>query len=292
MIEAQYYTPVGDKRNSAFALPADYFDGTVNEPVLHQAVKVYLNNQRQGTAKTKTRSFVSGGNQKPWKQKGTGRARQGSTRAPHWRGGGVVFGPIPRDYRTDIPRKVKQLARKSALNARAREGAVHVVERFAFRGPKTAQLASLLASLGLDGRKVLLLTATANEALYLSGRNIPTVEVLPYPEASAYDVLWAEAVVVEEGALTGVMPEPLADEPDGPASPKAPKRSAVKAAKSVKTAKTAKKTEAKAAKKSATKAKAAKKSTAKAAKKPAGKPAGKPAKKAAPKPKPKKKGDK
>ena len=113
----------------------------MNEPVLHQAVKVFLNNQRQGTAKTKTRSFVSGGNQKPWKQKGTGRARQGSTRAPHWRGGGIVFGPIPRDYRTDIPRKVKQLARKSALNARAREGALHVVERFAFRRPKTAQLA-------------------------------------------------------------------------------------------------------------------------------------------------------
>ena len=134
MIEAQYYTSAGAKRDAAFSLPADYFDGTVNEPVLHQAVKVYLNNQRQGTAKTKTRSFVSGGNQKPWKQKGTGRARQGSTRAPHWRGGGIVFGPIPRDYRTDIPRKVKQLARKSALNARAREGALHVVERFAFRG--------------------------------------------------------------------------------------------------------------------------------------------------------------
>jgi large subunit ribosomal protein L4 len=287
MIEAQYYTQAGGKRDNAFALPEDVFDGTVNEPVLHQAVKVYLNNQRQGTAKTKTRSFVSGGNQKPWKQKGTGRARQGSTRAPHWRGGGIVFGPIPRDYRTDIPRKVKQLARKSALNARAREGALHVVERFAFRRPKTAQLAGLLASLGLDGRKVLLLTAAANEAVYLSGRNIPTVEVLPYPEASAYDILWAEAVVVEEGALTGVMPEPLPDEPEEPAAPKAPKRSAVKAAKTAKTAKTAKKTEAKAAKKSATKAKAAKKSTAKAAKKAAGKPA----KKAAPKPK-KKKGDK
>jgi type IV secretory pathway VirB10-like protein len=160
-----------------------------------------------------------------------------------------------------------------------------VVERFAFRRPKTAQLAGLLASLGLDGRKVLLLTATANEPLYLSGRNIPTVDVMPYPQASAYDILWAEAVVVEEGALTGVLPEPLADEPEEAVSPKAPKRSAVKAAKSAKTAKTAKKTEAKAAKKSATKAKAAKKSTAKTAKKPA--------KKAAPKPKPKKKkGDK
>jgi large subunit ribosomal protein L4 len=284
MIEAQYFSAAGAKRSAAFELPTEFFDGTVNEPVLHQAVKVYLNNQRQGTAKTKTRSFVSGGNQKPWKQKGTGRARQGSTRAPHWRGGGVVFGPIPRDYRTDIPRKVKQLARKSALNARAREGALHVVERFAFRRPKTAQLAALLASLGLDGRKVLLLTAVANEPLYLSGRNIPTVDVMPYPEASAYDILWAEAVVVEEGALTGVVPEPLADEPEEAASPKAPKRSAVKAAKTAKTAKTAKKTEAKAAKKSATKAKAAKKSTAKAAKKPAKKPAAKP--------KPKKKGDK
>ena len=284
MIEAQYFSAAGAKRSAAFELPTEFFDGTVNEPVLHQAVKVYLNNQRQGTAKTKTRSFVSGGNQKPWKQKGTGRARQGSTRAPHWRGGGVVFGPIPRDYRTDIPRKVKQLARKSALNARAREGALHVVERFAFRRPKTAQLAALLASLGLDGRKVLLLTAAANEPLYLSGRNIPTVDVMPYPEASAYDILWAEAVVVEEGALTGVVPEPLADEPEEAASPKAPKRSAVKAAKTAKTAKTAKKTEAKAAKKSATKAKAAKKSTAKAAKQPAKKPAAKA--------KPKKKGDK
>src|SRR3954465_15334045 len=180
MIEAPHYSATGSKHQAAFTLPNDMFDGTVNEPVLHQAVKVYLNNQRQGTAKTKTRSFVSGGNQKPWKQKGTGRARQGSTRAPHWRGGGVVFGPIPRDYRTDIPRKVKQLARRSALNARAREGALPVVERFAFRRPKTAQLAGLLASLGLDGRKVLLLTASANEPLYLSGRNIPTVDVMPY----------------------------------------------------------------------------------------------------------------
>jgi large subunit ribosomal protein L4 len=290
MIEAPHYSSAGAKRDARFALPADYFDGAVNEPVLHQAVKVYLNNQRQGTAMTKTRSFVSGGNQKPWKQKGTGRARQGSTRAPHWRGGGIVFGPIPRDYRTDIPRKVKQLARRSALNARAREGALHVVERFAFRRPKTAQLAGLLASLGLDGRKVLLLTAATNEAVYLSGRNIPTVEVLPYAEAGAYDVLWSEAVVVEEGALTGVIPEPLPEEDETEKAERTERKSstakAAKTAKGVKAAKTAKKTEAKAAKKSATKAKAAKKSTAKAAKKAARKPA----KKAAPKPK--KKGNK
>jgi large subunit ribosomal protein L4 len=281
MIEAPHYSSAGAKRDASFALPEDYFDGTVNEPVLHQAVTVFLNNQRQGTAKTKTRSFVSGGNQKPWKQKGTGRARQGSTRAPHWRGGGIVFGPIPRDYRTDIPRKVKQLARKSALNARGREGALHVVERFAFRAPKTAQLARLLNSLGLDGRKALVLTAGQNENVYLSGRNLPAVEVMPYAEASAYDVLWSDAVVVEEGALTGVVPEPLPEEEaeTTETTQRTERKTKVKAAKAAKTVKTAKKTEAKAAKKSATKAKAAKKSTAKSAKKAAGKPA----KKAAPK---------
>jgi large subunit ribosomal protein L4 len=282
MIEAPHYSSAGAKRDANFALPADYFDGTVNEPVLHQAVMVYLNNQRQGTAMTKTRSFVSGGNQKPWKQKGTGRARQGSTRAPHWRGGGTVFGPQPRDYRTDIPRKVRQLARKSAFNARGREGALHVVERFAFRAPKTAQLARLLTTLGLDGRKALVLTAGQNENVYLSGRNLPTVEVMPYAEASAYDVLWSDAVVVEEGALTGVLPEPLPEEEEtetAETTQRTEKKTKAKAAKAAKTVKTAKKTEAKAAKKSATKAKAAKKSTAKSAKKGPGKPA----KKAAPK---------
>jgi len=212
MIEAPHYAADGAKRGDKFALPAEYFDGAVNEPVLHQAVKVYLNNQRQGTHMTKSRSFVSGGNQKPWKQKGTGRARQGSIRAPHWRGGGIVFGPTPRDYRTEIPRKVRQLARRNALNARAREGALHVVERLAFRTPKTAQLAGLMGSLGLAGRKALVLTAGHNSNAYLSGRNLPTVEVMAYAEASAYDILWSDVVVIEEGALTGVTPEPLPEE--------------------------------------------------------------------------------
>src|SRR6478735_11833166 len=149
MLEASHYSAAGAKK-SPFALPKDYFDGEVNEPVLHSAVRAFLNNQRQGTSATKTRSFVSGGNQKPWKQKGTGRARQGSTRAPHWRGGGIVFGPQPRDYTTGIPRKVKQLARKSAFNARAREGRLHVVEKVTFAAPKTKQLAELLGNLGLE----------------------------------------------------------------------------------------------------------------------------------------------
>jgi large subunit ribosomal protein L4 len=273
MIEAPHYSSAGAKRDANFALPADYFDGTVNEPVLHQAVKVYLNNQRQGTHMTKSRSFVSGGNQKPWKQKGTGRARQGSIRSPQWRGGGVVFGPTPRDYRTDIPRKVRQLARKSALNARAREGALHVVERLAFRAPKTAQLAGLLGSLGLDGRKALVLTAGHNPNAYLSGRNLPSVEVMAYPEASAYDILWSEAVVVEEGALTGVMPEPLAEETE---AEKAERTEKAERKRRPAAAKPASKAKSPKAAKPVAKAKAAKKTTAK-------KSADKPAKKAAPK---------
>jgi large subunit ribosomal protein L4 len=271
MIEAPHYGADGAKRGGNFALPAEYFDGTVNEPVLHQAVKVYLNNQRQGTHMTKSRSFVSGGNQKPWKQKGTGRARQGSIRAPHWRGGGIVFGPTPRDYRTEIPRKVRQLARKSALNARAREGAVHVIERLAFRAPKTAQLVSLLQSLGLAERRILVLTAGHNPNAYLSGRNLPTVEVMSYPEASAYDILWSEAVVVEEGALTGVMPEPLPEESEEERAERTEKKRRPVAASPA-----AKSKKPKAEKKPAAKAKATKKTSAK-------KSASKPAKKAAPK---------
>jgi large subunit ribosomal protein L4 len=278
MIEALHYSPAGAKRDTKFALPAEVFDGTVNEDVLHQAVKVYLNNQRQGTAKTKGRSEVSGGNQKPWKQKGTGRARQGSTRAPHWRGGGIVFGPQPRDYTTAIPKKVRQLARRSALNARAREDNLLVVERLSFDAPKTRRLAELLGKVGAEEAKVLVLTNGHNPNVYLSGRNLPTVQVMNYADASAYDILWSEKVVVEEAALTGVEPE-VADEPaesEKPARPaKAAKASTARAAKT--SAKAAKKS-AKAAKKTA---KAASKAT-KAAKKPAKAKSAK-AKKAAPK---------
>jgi large subunit ribosomal protein L4 len=255
MLNAHHYSAAGEKRASAFALPEALFDGTVNEPVLHQAVKAFLNNQRQGTASTKTRSFVSGGNQKPWKQKGTGRARAGSTRAPHWRGGGTVFGPHPRDYTTEVPKKVKQLARKSALNARAREEAFHVVERFALTAPKTQELLALLTKLGVAGRKVLLLTASHNEPVYLSSRNLQKVQVLRWSDASAYDILQSEHVIVEEGALTGHVPE-AADEVVAAPAPRSVKKAAaetkVKAAKKA-TKAAAKDPAAKAAKKTATK---------------------------------------
>jgi large subunit ribosomal protein L4 len=226
MLEAAHYSAAGARHKAGFALPQPFFDGTVNEAVLHQAVRAFLNNQRQGTHATKTRSFVSGGNQKPWKQKGTGRARQGSTRAPHWRGGGIVFGPSPRSYETDVPRKVRQLARRSALNARAREGALHVIESLAMSEPKTSRLVELLDKLGVAEAKVLVLTATHRPAVYLSGRNLPAVDVLPYGEAAAYDILWADQVVVEEAALTGAEPAETADAPARAPKPKAAKKPA------------------------------------------------------------------
>ena len=136
------YTGNGTARERV-PLPAELFDGTVNMPVMQQAVKAFLANQRQGNAATKTRRYVTGGNQKPWRQKGTGRARQGSIRAPHWVGGGTVFGPIPRSYAQYVPKQVRALARKSALNARAREGALLVIDRFAFDAPKVQENLSI-----------------------------------------------------------------------------------------------------------------------------------------------------
>ena len=208
-IDAAAYTALGTERERV-SLPSEIFDGTVNMPVLHQAVKAFLANQRQGTAATKTRKYVVGGNQKPWKQKGTGRARQGSIRAPHWVGGGTVFGPQPRDYRQDVPRQVRALARKSAFNARAREGALLIVDRFAFDVPKTKRVIALIDRLDLVDQKILILTNGVNRNVYLSARNIPDVQVIPYTDVSAYHLLWSDVVLVEAGAF-GHELEPVAE---------------------------------------------------------------------------------
>lgn len=198
--EAAAYTAHGTPRERV-ALPSATFDGTVNMPVMHQAVKAQLANMRQGTHATKTRRWVVGGNQKPWKQKGTGRARQGSTRAPHFVGGGTVFGPQPRGYEQKVPRQIKALARKSALNARAREESVMIIDRFSYDTIKTAQLVQLLARLELTHKKTLILTDGVKHNVYMSGRNLPNVVVLPYSDASTYDLLWSDVVLVEAGAI-------------------------------------------------------------------------------------------
>ena len=198
--QAAAYTAQGTERD-AVTLPSPLFDGTVNMPVMHQAVKAYLANQRQGNASTKIRKYVTGGNQKPWKQKGTGRARQGSIRAPQWVGGGTVFGPIPRSYAQYVPRQVRQLARKSAFNARARENAIYVIDTFAFDTPKTKQLVDLVARLGVADQKVLILTDGVKENVFLSGRNLPLVHVMPYADVSTYHILWSDVVLIESAAL-------------------------------------------------------------------------------------------
>ena len=200
-MNAAAYTAQGTERERV-DLPEALFDGTVNMPVMHQAVKAFLANQRQGNASTKTRGLVTGGNQKPWKQKGTGRARQGSTRAPHWVGGGTVFGPTPRSYAQYVPRQVRALARKSALNARARENAVMVIDRFTNdEKPKTSRMLAMLQRLGVDDRKVLILTDGVKPNVFLSARNIPTAHVMPYSDVSTYHILWSDYVLIEGSAL-------------------------------------------------------------------------------------------
>jgi large subunit ribosomal protein L4 len=262
------YTSLGTARKDKVQLPESTFDGTVNMPVMHQAVKAFLANQRQGNASTKIRKYVTGGNQKPWKQKGTGRARQGSTRAPHWVGGGTVFGPTPRAYDQYVPRQVRALAKKSALNARANEGAIYVIDAFDFESPRTSAIVNLIGKLDVAEKKVLVLTDGVKPNVFLSGRNLPNVHVMPYSDSSTYHILWSDVVLVEAGAL-GTTLEPIAEAPAAPKRERAevqakPAKAAKSAAKKAPARKAAKKAPAKkVAKKAAAKKSTAKKSTAK-----------------------------
>jgi large subunit ribosomal protein L4 len=188
-------------QNGEHELPEALFDGTVHETAMWQVVKAYLANQRQATAATKTRAQVSGGNSKPWRQKGTGRARQGSTRSPHWRGGGSVFGPRPgRNFRQDVPKQVKWLARRSAYNVRAQEESVLVIDTLPAESPRTKSIVSLLEACGARGN-VLILSDGHRPNVYLSARNLPGVQVRPFGEESAYDLLWADTLLIEAPAL-------------------------------------------------------------------------------------------
>lgn len=200
MLKAKSYSATGDAGDS-IELPQDPFDGVVNEAALHQVIKAYLANQRQGNASTKTRGEVRGGGRKIWKQKGTGRARQGSIRAPHWRGGGIAHGPSPRDYTQDVPKKLKQLARRSAFNVRAQRDEVAVISEFAIEAPKTREIRDLLAKVGGADRKVLILTDEIQTTVLRSARNLPNVHVMPYREASAYEIMNSNLLLIEAGAL-------------------------------------------------------------------------------------------
>jgi large subunit ribosomal protein L4 len=182
-------------------LPAEIFDAQANIPLMHQVVVAQLAAARQGTHKVKTRGEVAGGGKKPYKQKGTGRARQGSIRAPQFTGGGVVHGPVPRDYTQRVNKKMKTAALRGALSDRAREGRIHVVETF-IEGetPKTKGALKLLREL-TDSRRVLVVLPRDDETNWLSLRNEPTVHLLVADQLNTYDVLVADQVIFTAPAL-------------------------------------------------------------------------------------------
>lgn len=182
------------------ALDPAVFGVTPNLAVLHQVVTAHLAGKRSGTASTKTRAEVRGGGRKPWRQKGTGRARHGSIRSPQWKGGGVAHGPKPRSYRQRTPAKMRRLALRSALSARAAEGAVFSTLPLGWEVPRTKSAVSLLDGMGLQG-KTLVVMESLGGVEHRSFRNIPTVRAIEARYINPYDVLWARDLVFCAGAL-------------------------------------------------------------------------------------------
>ncbi|HEX2754837.1 MAG TPA: 50S ribosomal protein L4 [Candidatus Limnocylindrales bacterium] len=188
------------KNVGSVELSDSLFAAPVNAAVLHQVVTAQLAGRRTGTADTKTRGDVRGGGKKPYRQKGTGRARQGTRTAPHYRGGGVVFGPHPRSYEQRLPRKMKRLALRGALTAKLGDEAIKVIDTFALEAIKTRDLAAVLGALDARGR-ILVVAPGRDERLELSARNLPTVEIILADSLNVVDLLKADIVVIEQPAL-------------------------------------------------------------------------------------------
>lgn len=193
-MNAKKYTSEG-KASGTVELPSEIFEAEVNETLMHSVVKSFLANQRQGTAKTKGRSEVSGGGVKPFKQKGTGRARAGSNTSPIWVRGGKAHGTNPRDYSTTIPRKMKRKALCSAYTVRAGEETVYIIDKVEVDEPKTAKISSLLENMELSNKKNLLVIGSDDRNIYLSGRNIKNVTVKSVKDVNTYDILNNENIV-------------------------------------------------------------------------------------------------
>jgi large subunit ribosomal protein L4 len=179
------------------------FGLAINEPLLHQAIVWYQNNRRVGTHDTRTRAEVAGGGRKPYRQKGTGHARQGSRRAPHWRGGGVVFGPHPRDYHQDLPRKMRRLAIRNALSAKAQANQLIVVEDFDLEAPRTRTMVNALRAWGVERSAVVVLGQPTPNVL-LSLRNIPHVDTLPPTSLGALAILSHQKLILSRSAVQAV----------------------------------------------------------------------------------------
>ena len=198
MAQVQGYNQEG-KKTSKLELADSVFGIEPNEYAMHLAVVSYLANQRQGTQSTLTRSEVSGGGAKPWRQKGTGRARQGSTRSPQWTHGGIALGPKPRKYTVNLNKKVKRLAMKSALSSKVAAGEIMVVNKVEFDGIKTKNVVAMLKGLKA-AKKTLIITAESNEQIYKSARNIEGVKVATVNTLCVYDILNCDSFVVLKDA--------------------------------------------------------------------------------------------
>ncbi|MCB2212135.1 50S ribosomal protein L4 [bacterium] len=198
------YNRDGQSTGKEVELDPTVFEIEPNEHVMYLAVKVQRARMRQGTHSSKNRSMVRGGGRKPWRQKGRGAARAGTTRSPLWRHGGTIFGPSPHPYRMDIPKKVNRLARRSALADRAQSDAIMLVEDFSFDAPRTKDLASIISALNLQDEKVLLLTKDYEGDLARSARNMEHVAVRVGIEASTYDLLNYRTLLIQVGALDSI----------------------------------------------------------------------------------------
>ncbi len=179
------------------------FGVSVHRSVLHDAVVAHLAGQRRGTHDTKTRSEVAGGGKKPWRQKGTGRARHGSTRSPIWRGGGVVFGPHPRDYSIRLPKKVRRLAMRSALSSKVEEGNIVVLDELKMEHPKTREMARILNNLKVNNKALVVIDST-DENVVKSARNIPGIKPVAASWLNVYDILAHNTLVITKEAVTRV----------------------------------------------------------------------------------------
>ena len=198
-VQAPFFDALGE-RNGEVELPAAIFEEKPNMPVMHQAYLRQLANARQGTASTKTRAAVSGGGAKPYRQKGTGRARHGSTREPSMKGGGVVFGPKPRDYSHRMPRQMRRLALRSALSQKAMDGQVRVIEAFVFDEPKTSQAAELIAAMGSDGSTLVVLPAP-NFTVARSFQNLGGTKIVLARNLNVRDLFTHDYVLLSKEAI-------------------------------------------------------------------------------------------
>lgn len=200
-MQLEIYKKDGTPSGESLTLSPEIFEIAPNDHAIYQAVRLYLANQRQGTHKTKTYGEVSGSGRKLWKQKHTGRARIGAIRSPLWKGGGTIFGPVPRDYVMKLPKQVRQLARKSALSYKAKEGAIKIVEDFTIAEPSTKEVASVLKGLGMGGKKVLLMMPKSDPVVVKSGRNISNVNVIEAAKASTYEILNTQMLLIQKSAV-------------------------------------------------------------------------------------------